>query len=259
MKTILNYYLVISTICLLGIGAADAGNSVEFQKPAITNLTSHDITITTCAHYSLFLPKDYGVDPSRQWPIILFLHGIGESGTNIWLTAKNGPANFIKQHPDFPFIVISPQCPSGETWSDPVVLKILDEVQSKYATDTNRVYLTGLSMGGFGAWSLATAYPERFAAVAPVCGGGSVIDMILNNYCKKVRDLRGLPFWVFHGAKDPVVNISESERMIDALKKNGCHDIKVTIYPKGKHDIWSETYANPELYDWFLQHSRHTN
>jgi predicted peptidase len=122
--------------------------------------------------------------------------------------------------------------------------------------DTRRVYLTGLSMGGFGAFSLALRSPERFAAVAPVCGGGNPFPP--HGFDKKRKAaLQSLPFWVFHGDKDTAVALAESERMVAALKKQGC-DVTFTVYPGVGHDSWTQTYNNPELYEWFLQHTRTT-
>jgi predicted peptidase len=125
----------------------------------------------------------------------------------------------------------------------------------KYAIDTNRVYLTGLSMGGYGTWKLATAHPERFAAIAPICGGGEIIDVLLAER-RKAADLKALGIWAFHGAKDPVVPVEESERMVNALMRAGCTDVQLTIYPEAGHESWTEAYANPKLYDWFLAHKR---
>ena len=121
--------------------------------------------------------------------------------------------------------------------------------------DTNRVYLTGLSMGGYGTWSLATEHPERFAAIAPICGGGDTIQILLTTPAK-ARALKTLGVWAFHGAKDPVVKVEESERLVAALKKAGGQEVKLTVYPEAQHDSWTETYSHQELYDWFLAHSR---
>ena len=120
--------------------------------------------------------------------------------------------------------------------------------------DKTRIYLTGLSMGGFGTWSLALQHPDRFAAVAPICGGGNPL-YLLSYDAKRKAALKGLPFWVFHGDKDTSVPLEESQRMVDALKKFGC-DIRFTIYPGVSHDSWTRTYGNPELYEWFLKHQR---
>src|SRR5882757_4227994 len=120
--------------------------------------------------YLLYLPKNYGA-PDKKWPLLLFLHGSGERGTDIWKVAAHGPPRNVTNQTDFPFIVVSPQCPEGQVWSNDPLLGLLDDITARYAVDTTRVYLTGLSMGGYGAWSLGTTHPERFAALAPICGG----------------------------------------------------------------------------------------
>lgn len=210
--------------------------------------------VTVGAHYLLFLPKDYNAKATQRWPLILFLHGAGERGTNITKVTVHGPPKIVKDKPDFPFIVVSPQCPGGERWSNDVLLALLDEVTKKYKVDTKRIYLTGLSMGGFGTWSLGLTHPEKFAAISPICGGGDVLPILLADP-KKVRALKSLPVWAFHGGKDDVVKPAESERMIEALKKIG-NDAKLKVYQDAGHDSWTATYNNPELYDWFLKHTR---
>jgi predicted peptidase len=135
------------------------------------------------------------------------------------------------------------------------LLGLLDEVTSKYAVDKTRVYLTGLSMGGYGTWNLGLAYPERFAAIAPICGGGEVIAVLLAQG-ERGAALKSLGVWAFHGAKDPVVPVEESERMISLLKRVGVKDLELTVYPDAEHDSWTQTYDNQELYDWFLRHQR---
>ena len=151
-------------------------------------------------------------------------------------------------------MVVSPQCPAGQFWSNEILFPLLEEVLDKYRVDRNRVYLTGLSMGGYGAWKLAASFPERFAAVAPVCGGGDVLPVVLAE-SKKLRAIKTLGVWAFHGADDPVVPVQESERMVAALRRVG-NDAKLTIYPECGHDSWTQTYNNPTLYDWFLEHRR---
>lgn len=206
-------------------------------------------------NYLLFLPKDYDAKSRKRWPMILFLHGAGERGTNVWMVAKHGPPKVVQQNPEFPFIVVSPQCPPDQIWSNDILISLLDEVIAKHAVDTNRIYLTGLSMGGYGTWDLGMACPERFAAIAPICGGGEFITPYMASG-KKAEALKSLGVWAFHGAKDPVVPFRESQRMVDLLKQIGVREVKFTVYPDAEHDSWTETYANQELYDWFLKHSR---
>jgi len=206
-------------------------------------------------NYLLFLPKDYKANTSQRWPLILFLHGAGERGTDIWKVAVHGPPKNVATHPDFPFIVVSPQCPEGQIWAKDTLLALLDEVTRQYAVDTARIYLTGLSMGGYGTWDLGLAYPERFAAIAPICGGGELITLLLSSG-EKNGALKSLGVWAFHGAKDPVVPVQESERMVGFLKNAGVSDVKLTVFPEATHDAWTETYNNPQLYDWLLKHKR---
>lgn len=207
------------------------------------------------ANYLLFLPKEYQAAQGKRWPLLLFLHGAGERGADIWKVAVHGPPKHVAAHPEFPFIVVSPQCPEGQIWSEETLLALLDEVTREYAVDTNRVYLTGLSMGGYGTWDLGLAHPERFAAIVPICGGGELIKVLLAGG-ERAGALKSLGVWAFHGAKDPVVPPEESERMVNFLKKAGVTDVKLTVYPEAGHDAWTETYNNPELYEWLLKHQR---
>lgn len=133
-------------------------------------------------------------------------------------------------------------------------MHLLKDVQERYNVDPNRVYLTGLSMGGYGTWELALAHPEKFAAIVPLCGGGTLLPVLLAT-TKQLRAIRSLGVWAFHGAKDSVVPLLESERMIAALKEVG-NRAKLTVYPNSEHDCWTETYANPALYKWLLSHRR---
>ena len=207
------------------------------------------------AEYLLYLPKDYSSKSRKRWPLILFLHGAGERGNDISKVAAHGPPRLAKQGKDFPFIIVSPQCPNGQRWDNDLLLALLDEVEGKYKVDTGRVYLTGLSMGGFGTWNLGLTHPERFAAIAPICGGGDPIVLLLADP-KRVAATKSLGVWAFHGAKDPVVKPEESQRMVEALRKFGCKEVELTVYPEAQHDSWTETYNNPKLYEWFLAHQR---
>ena len=199
--------------------------------------------------YLVHLPAGYGKDPQKKWPLIFFLHGRGERGDDLELLKKHGIAKVVEQREDFPFIAVSPQCPTTSMWVVEVdaLNALLDEVLSKYNVDEDRVYLTGLSMGGSGSWHLVAAHPDRFAAVAPICGGyGDPLAAPL---------LKDVPIWVFHGARDTTVLLSRSQGMVDALKAVG-GNVRFTVYPDAEHDSWTQTYDNPELYEWFLQHTR---
>jgi len=212
-----------------------------------TNTFEKTITKNLSCSYLLFLPESYG-EQEKSWPLMLFLHGAGERGNDLQLVKKHGPPKIVEKEKDFPFIVVSPQCPKEQWWDEEldVLINLLDETVAKYDVDEQRVYLTGLSMGGYGTWALGARYGDRFAAIAPVCGGGT-LPMTLK--------LADMPIWAFHGARDKVVPVEESEQMVKMINDRG-GNAKLTVYPDAGHDSWTETYDNPELYDWLLSHSR---
>jgi predicted peptidase len=198
--------------------------------------------------YVVFVPKDY--DGTKEYPVILFLHGSGEVGTDGDKQAKGGLGKAIRDKGQiFPFITVFPQA-DKKSWgptsaSGKRALAILDQVEKDYKTDKKRVYLTGLSLGGSGTWSLAAAYPDRWAAIAPISGGGST------KTAKKIKDI---PCWCFHGAADATVNPDKSREMIKALKDAGGNP-KYTEYPGVDHNCWDRAYATPGLYTWLLKQS----
>lgn len=194
--------------------------------------------------YLLYLPKDY--DTRESWPLLLFLHGAGERGNDLELVKNHGPPKLIATGKEFPFIVVSPQCQKNRRWEPIELVALLDDLDGKYKVDADRIYVTGLSMGGSGTWRLAAYTPGRLAAIAPICGGGEKF---------LARQFAHLPVWAFHGAKDTVVPLERSQLMIDELKKRGGNP-KLTIYPDAAHDSWTETYDNPNLYEWLLKQSR---
>ena len=203
---------------------------------------------TVRLRYLLFLPQDYGTGIGEKWPLILYLHGVGERGDDLELVNIHGIPKIVERQPDFPFIALSPQCPNETTWWDHhLTLKgLLDEIVANYAVDEARIYLTGLSMGGYGTWGLATAYSKLFAAIAPICGSG------LPEFAFQLKDV---PVWAFHGADDDLVELEAGQRMVDALRACG-GNVRFTVYPGVGHDSWPPTYDNPALYEWLLKHRR---
>lgn len=197
--------------------------------------------------YDLFVPANY--DDKKELPLMLFLHGAGERGSELAKVRAWGPPKIVKKKKDFPFIVISPQCPSGAFWPqfDDVLAKLVDEVAGELKVNKSKMYCTGLSMGGFGTWSLCAKHPKLFAAAAPICGGGKPSSAL---------DLKDLPIWAFHGDADKVVPYSYSEKLVNAIKEAGGKQIKFTTYKGVGHNSWSQAYATQELYDWMLSHSR---
>lgn len=202
-------------------------------------------SMSVSTDYWLYLPQQYHTDTTTSWPLLIFLHGAGERGDDLEKVKTHGPPKLVEEQ-DFPFIIVSPQCPAGEWWSIYVLNKLFDEIVSGYRVDEYRVYLTGLSMGGFGTWEWVAENPEKFAAIAPVCGGG---DPAL------AWRFRNIPAWIFHGEQDRVVPAKFSQDMAEALKSVGA-DPQLTLYPEAGHDSWTETYNNSRLYEWFLSHKR---
>jgi predicted peptidase len=207
-------------------------------------------TETVKLNYLLYLPDGYAAS-QKKWPLVLFLHGAGERGSDLTqLTAHGLPEMIGKQEKSFPFIVVSPQCPARDSWtSDREIATLdglLDNLEARYRIDKDRVYATGLSMGGMGTWRLAVEFPDRFAAIVPMSGGGDPA---------KAKTIAHIPTWVFHGMKDTTVPFKASQDMVDALKAAGA-DVKFTAYPEAGHDCWTEAYNTPDLYDWMLQQKR---
>ena len=224
----------------------------------------NEITI----RYQLFVPKDYKAT-GEKWPLMLFLHGLGECSNDDLNKVKiHGPAKIVEGRPDFPFVLITPQCPPPpgydpakpiertspqiielvrRAWKPEELMQLVGHVLDQLNVDPDRVYVTGLSMGGYGTWRLAATYPDRFAAAVPICGGGEPDKM--------APALSRVPIWAFHGAKDPTVPISESKRMIYALRM-ASGDIRFTTYPDAAHNSWDQAYNNQEVYDWLLTHRR---
>lgn len=196
--------------------------------------------------YLLYLPDQYTADTATKWPLLIFLHGSGESGTDLNKVKVHGPPKLVEQGKKFPFIVVSPQAPPRTGWKVEILKAMLDDLKKRYRVDHDRVYLTGLSMGGFGTWNLSEKYPDEFAAIAPICGGGDA---------EQVWKLRHMPVLCFHGAKDDVVPPAASQKMIDALKEYNSN-VRFTLYPDANHNSWDVTYNNDSLYSWLLAQKR---
>lgn len=209
-------------------------------------LLSKEITKFVRLPYLLHLPEAYG-KVERKWPLIVFLHGSGERGDDPEKLKLHGIPKVVERDPSFPFVAVSPQCPENSFWTAHLdsVTALIDDTIAQYDVDPDRVYLTGLSMGGWGTWALAIAHPDRFAAIAPICGGENP---------NRASTLKEVPVWAFHGAKDTVTPAHYSQAMVDALRRAGA-DVRFTLYEHADHDSWTETYDNPALYEWFLRHS----
>jgi predicted esterase len=197
----------------------------------------------TRVNYLLYLPAEY--KESQKWPLVVYLHGGGASGENLLYVRAEGLTNQIERGKHFPFILLSPQS-LRRGWDPELIVALIEHVSSTLPVDRDRVYLTGCSMGGFGTWNVASRYPDRFAAIVPLCGGG---DMYHANR------LAHVPIWAFHGAKDDRVPLSNGQDTVDAVKRCG-GNVKFTIYPDAGHDIEDLTYGNDQLYEWLLAQRR---
>jgi len=233
--------LTLGALCCLGLARVRTGEPGHgFLNLIHRDPDGHD------ARYVLFVPHGYSGD--SPYPLILFLHGLGESGTDgrKQVTVGLGPA--VRRHEqDFPFFVIFPQS-QKRSWQagsrDATrALDILAEIEKKYRIDPKRLYLTGLSMGGFGTWSLAEKHPDRWAAIAPVCGGGNP---------RQAGRIKDIPCWCFHGDADPAVNVKRSRDMITALKAAGGRPTYFE-YPGVGHNCWDDAYGTASLYQWLLK------
>lgn len=199
--------------------------------------------------YLLYLPEDYS--PDRPQPLMLFLHGRGESRGGLSAVAKWGPPRMAARGDRLPWIIVSPQCPADDRWDSPVqqerLLKLLDNIRQTLAVDASKILVTGLSMGGAGTWSLASAHPELFAAAVPVCGWGNM---------ELADRLAGLPVWAWHGTDDPVVPFAGSRDMIEAIAAAGGQNARLTGLEGIGHNSWSAAYESPDLWDWMAKRTR---
>ncbi len=199
--------------------------SVSFPNPAQTAATAR-FKLETKVNYLLALPKGYQAGRSRRWPLVVFLHGSGERGESTDVLRKFGPAKRVEEGTAFPFILLTPLCPDYEWWHLDAIEALIVDIGRRHRVDRERIYLTGLSMGGYGVWALAAKHPERYAAIVPICGAGE------GDWAAR---LAPLPAWVFHGALDPVVPVEHSRAMVRALLAAG-GKLKLTIYKNVHHD-----------------------
>jgi pimeloyl-ACP methyl ester carboxylesterase len=246
-------------------GAASKARQARAEPPQETGFLNRKVELGGVAYrFQVYLPEDWRRDDGRLWPIILFLHGRGERGSEgMWQTQVGLPAE-VRDHPErWPFVIVMPQCPLPEHWTDPKMLEMvmaaLDQESAEFHGDPERTYLTGLSMGGYGAWELARLHPRRWAAVAIAAGG------VFWSYdperwqesstlpAEYAQALGRTPVWLFHGSDDNVVSPRQSELLYEAFKTAGGH-IRLWIYQGYGHDCWTRAYNEPELPRWLLSH-----
>jgi predicted peptidase len=211
---------------------------------------------TAAANYLLYLPESYDRE-ERLWPLLVHLHGGGGSGDDVARLRVYPLVRRLEEERDFPFVVVSPQCPLGEvgghgpmgdTWSSEhaeMVDALLERLLASHRMDPDRIAVIGHSMGGYGAYYLAHRYPRRFAAVVPIAAPG------VTWWTYRPRDV---PYWVFHGERDEVVPIAEAEKMVAALREIGA-EARFTRYPEGGH-VLREPFRDEELFAWLLAQRR---
>jgi predicted peptidase len=214
--------------------------------------------------YRLLKPKDY--DANRKYPVVVFLHGAGERGSDNFAQLKHGMADFASDavREKYPAFVVAPQCPTNEKWVDVdwssakhdmpekpasamrLTLAALEQLGKEFSLDADRFYITGLSMGGYGTWDALQRHPGMWAAAIPICGGGDP---------KHAAKFAKVPIWAFHGDKDTAVRPERSREMIAALKAAG-GEPKYTEYPNTGHDSWTASYKNPDVHAWLFAQRR---
>jgi hypothetical protein len=210
--------------------------------------------VTARYDYLTYLPKDYGANDSTRWPTIIFLHGGSSRGSDMKKVRANGIPDRIERGKELPFIVIAPQCPIDKRWETDDWFDVLyGEITTRYRIDTNRIYLTGLSLGGSGTWYLGMKHPSTFAAIAPISGKTSHMQFISDSACT----LAGVPIWIFHGTGDEIVDVNETYSIAKVLDR--CNVIySLSAFEGSTH--WQtqwEVYRGDEIYNWFLGYRRH--
>jgi len=227
-------------VCLLSIQSCTA------QSQLIADETE-TVSVEKMKYY-LYYPRDYEVEKDKQFPLLLFLHGGGESGGDLEELKTNGPPKLLSEGKEFPFLVLAPQNRhKRKWWNTRAIVQLLDTIIQTNRVDLDRIYLTGLSRGGSAAWEIAVQYPDKFAAMAVVCGMTPV------PYASWIN--KNMPIWVFHGAVDKSIPVTESDEMVSKLKQMG-YDVTFTRYEGVGHNAWEQAYTTEALYDWFMNQKR---
>ncbi|BCM91994.1 hypothetical protein IAD21_03873 [Abditibacteriota bacterium] len=244
-------YLLIFLFILFNFsaGVANAQPPQEIDSHEREATFTRQSLKTFSGSYLLYLPDHYAEQPKQTWPVLLYLHSSDARSQELQKLKQEGLPYVLRTGTKLPFIVVAPLCSPDEWWdshwSVENVNVLLDEILEKYHVDSRRIYLTGWSMGGAGSWKLASSFPTRFAAIAPISG---------KSQTKYVAPLRNTPVWAFHGAEDTTVPVNESQKMVDALQSLG-GNVQLTIFPNTGHEAWQQVYSNPKFYDWLLKYS----
>lgn len=237
---------MVKTLALLLLSALAISSALaDNQTPGDY---SGDYVLKIHYRYLLSKPEGYEADKAKKWPLVVFLHGSGERGADLELLKKHGPPKLLAAGQKFPAVVVSLQCEPKQIWNPHGVKAVTDHIMKKERIDPKRVYLTGISMGGFGTWETAMEYPDTYAAILPICGGAGVRWVMAERIAK-------LPCWIFHGDKDAAVPVEFSQKIYGALKKLNA-PVQLTIYPGVGHDSWTQTYDNPDVWKWLFEQKR---
>lgn len=194
--------------------------------------------------YLIYLPADYSIEASKKYPVLIYLHGGSHRGNDLEKLKEWGPPKLIAQGRQFNFIIVSPQCPENKLWiTDDWFEPLMDELAAKYRVDTSNIFVTGISMGGFGTWQVAMDFPDRIKAIVPLCV--SCKDSV--NICR----ISHIPVWAFHGVNDGLVSVKHTDRLINRLQKCNA-EVKYSRLENRHHGIWN-LYDTDEIYDWLMQ------
>ena len=232
------FMMALAAAVLMTAAATRAQDSTEPQPGVMA--AQYD----TPLNYYLYLPRQYG--NGEAWPLLVFLHGRDQQGTDITRLKKHGPPHMVAKGEDLPFVMLAPQMikPKHAPLQD--LTDLIDKIERTYRIDPSRIYLTGLSLGGSATWNLAAYTPERFAAIVPICGRGDPTT---------AATIARIPTWVFHGARDGIMKPELSWTMVNAIRAAG-GDPRFTLYPERGHLSWKPAYADPELWQWLLAQRR---
>ena len=230
-------------VCIMKVGNDNSRELTAQGGFQVSRRMEKNVVRKIHMDYLLYLPIDFTY--GKKWPLLLFLHGAGERGNDLEKVKTHGPPKLIGGGKQLPFILVSPQCPSYLWWTDKKleVKKIIDDVTGLYPVDMNRIYITGLSMGGFGTFEMVKAYPNLFSAAVPICGGFKDLE--------GVEKIKHVPFWIFHGDDDKTVPVDMSKKAAENISKAG-GSARLTIYPGIGHNSWSAAYDTQEVYDWMM-------
>ncbi len=245
----------------------DKGAAAQGGQGMVTGFLNK--TLENCdamARYVVYVPHDY--TPDKAWPLIVFLHGAGERGSDGLIQTEVGIGTAIRRHADwFPAIVLFPQCPESKFWDVIIgdIERAMTKTQQEYRIDPDRIYLTGLSMGGYGVWLWGAKKTDTFAALMPICGGGDMSELLLmsrkppvydfGSMEERVKKLSKVPIWAFHGADDETVPPDRSRRMVKLVKDAG-GDVKYTEFPKTGHNSWDAAYGEEKHILWLLKQKK---